>query len=58
MADSLELGDDAVASAEEEEHEPKFQTTGGAIKEELSSLIKQNPDAAANLLRAWIGEAA
>ena len=58
MVDSLELGGEAAENAEEEEHGPKFQTTGGEIKEELSSLIKQNPDAAANLLRAWISEAA
>jgi flagellar M-ring protein FliF len=57
MGDSLELGDDAAGSGSEE-GEPKFQITGGEIKEELSSLIKQNPDAAVNLLRTWIGEVA
>lgn len=58
MGDSLELGDQTAQIASDEEGRPKFQTTGGAIKEELSSLIKENPDAAANLLRSWIGEAA
>ncbi len=59
MGDSLELGDEqAPESSEQEENESKFEVTGGEIKEELSSLIKQNPDAAVNLLRSWIGEAA
>lgn len=59
LADSLELGEENPgAAAQSEEHAPKFQATGGEMKEELSSLIKENPDAAANLLRAWIGEAA
>ncbi|MCC6508356.1 MAG: hypothetical protein IT423_04565 [Pirellulaceae bacterium] len=59
MGDSLELGDEAVTQSEQEEEDSKkFQITGGEIKEELSSLIKQNPDAAVNLLRSWIGEAA
>lgn len=59
LVDSLDLGE--AEAAEEKEAEPaaaRFHATGGEIKEELSSLIKQNPDAAANLLRAWIGEAA
>lgn len=59
MGDELDLGDEAAPPAETAEaEESKFQVTGGEIKEELSSLIKQNPDAAVNLLRSWIGEAA
>ncbi len=37
---------------------PSFDLTGGEIKEDLSTLIKENPDAAVNLLKSWIGEAA
>ena len=59
MGDQLDLGDsEAPPSDNEEEEKAGFQITGGEIKEELSSLIKQNPDAAVNLLRSWIGEAA
>ena len=59
MGDQLDLGDtEAPAESKDEAEESKFQVTGGEIKDELSSLIKQNPDAAVNLLRSWIGEAA
>lgn len=36
----------------------KFNTTGGEIKEELTTLVRDNPDAAASLLRTWIGDPA
>ncbi|MFO1065098.1 MAG: hypothetical protein U0892_14630 [Pirellulales bacterium] len=58
MSVSLELGDEEKPSNEEDEDSPAFQITGGEIKEELSSLVKSNPDAAVNLLRTWIGDAA
>lgn len=58
MGDSLDLGDESAPQENQEQEDAKFQVTGGEIKEELSSLIKQNPDAAVNLLRSWIGEAA
>lgn len=59
MGDSLDLGSDEPDAAESAAPEPStFQVSGGEIKDELSSLIKQNPDAAVNLLRSWIGEAA
>ncbi|QDV27112.1 hypothetical protein [Aureliella helgolandensis] len=35
-----------------------FNLTGSDMKEDLSSLIQENPDAAVNLLKTWIGEAA
>lgn len=37
---------------------PQFEMTGQDMKDDLSSLIKENPEAAANLLRTWIGDAA
>lgn len=59
MGDQLDLGDqEAPPSDKTEEEDSKFKVTGGEIKEELSSLIKANPDAAVNLLRSWIGDAA
>jgi len=58
MGDSLDLGDNAPVAEAPKENKPKFEVTGGEIKEELSSLVKQNPDAAVNLLRTWIADAA
>jgi flagellar M-ring protein FliF len=48
----------------EDEPEPaavlrkRFMTSGPDLKAELQELVKENPDAAANVLRLWIGEAA
>lgn len=45
---------------EGEEHErvlPEFES-GRSLKEELSELVNENPEAAANVLRQWIGSAA
>ncbi len=36
----------------------KFNLKGGEIKEELTTLVRDNPDAAASLLRTWIGDTA
>ncbi len=41
-----------------EERKVEFQVTGGELKDDLSTLIKDNPDAAVNLLKTWIGDAA
>lgn len=57
-SDELDLGDGEAKSEEEEETGPKFQVTGGEMKDDLSTLIKQNPEIAVNLLKAWIGDAA
>jgi flagellar M-ring protein FliF len=49
---------------EEEELEPvkvlksRFSMTGPDLKAELREIVKENPDAAATILRSWIGEAA
>ncbi len=49
-----EEGDD-----EDDQEQPKrsFQSSGTNIKEELAAMVRENPDAAANILRSWIGEA-
>ncbi|WP_425618298.1 hypothetical protein NA78x_002002 [Anatilimnocola sp. NA78] len=36
----------------------RFNPSGSNLKEELQVLVKEDPDAAANILRTWIGEAA
>jgi flagellar M-ring protein FliF len=33
---------------------PKLRTTGGDVKNDLTALVRENPDAAATLLRNWI----
>ena len=35
---------------------PKLRTTGGDIKNDLTSMVRENPDAAATMLRNWITE--
>jgi flagellar M-ring protein FliF len=51
-------------SAESEGPEPekvlrrRFQSSGPDLRAELQEIVKENPDAAATILRAWIGEAA
>ena len=36
----------------------RFQSGGPDLRTELRELVKENPDAAANILRSWIGDAA
>lgn len=36
----------------------KFGTGGPSLKDDLKELVKEDPDAAATILRAWIGDAA
>jgi flagellar M-ring protein FliF len=51
-------------SADEEDAEPvkmlknRFAVSGPDLKAELREIVKENPDAAATILRSWIGEAA
>ncbi|MBC7856616.1 MAG: hypothetical protein IAF94_24570 [Pirellulaceae bacterium] len=55
-----------IAEEEEEEEEPqvahvlrrKFDASGPNLKQELQLLVKEDPDAAAAILRNWIGDAA
>lgn len=35
----------------------RFQSSGDDLKSELQDLVKENPDAAASVLRMWIGDA-
>ena len=47
-----------AGNKEEESAKPKrkFSSDGPNIKEELSELIQDDPDTAANVLKQWIGE--
>jgi flagellar M-ring protein FliF len=48
--------------ADEEEAHParkrRFRTSGPNLRDELTEMVKEDPDAAANVLKAWIGDAA
>jgi flagellar M-ring protein FliF len=41
--------------ASEESSTPRLRTTGGDVKNDLTAMVRENPDAAATLLRNWIG---
>jgi flagellar M-ring protein FliF len=65
IADELELSGETEETFAEDgtpipgsRAKPAFELSGEEIKDDLSSLIKENPDAAVNLLKTWIGEAA
>ncbi len=59
MGDELELSQAEVGDdSEEQRSRLQFDVTGGEMKEDLSTLIKDNPDAVVNLLKSWIGDAA
>jgi flagellar M-ring protein FliF len=36
----------------------RFQSSGRSLRDELTELVREDPDAAANVLQNWIGEAA
>lgn len=47
------------APVEDEEAEKETMTiTGGSLKSDLVSLVEDNPEVAANVIRGWVGEAA
>jgi|LakMenE01Jun11ns_1017448.scaffolds.fasta_scaffold9949900_3 flagellar biosynthesis/type III secretory pathway M-ring protein FliF/YscJ len=56
--DSLELSDEAQADGSSRKKPAALELTGQDLKEDLSMIIKGNPDAAVNLIKTWIGEAA
>lgn len=43
-----------VETPEGEPQTPRLRTSGGDLKNDLTSLVRENPDAAATLLRNWI----
>ncbi len=59
MKDELELsGAEADGEGGTGRAKPTFDVSGEEMKEDLSTLIKDNPDAVVNLLKSWIGDAA
>ena len=52
--------DESEAEAEGGENMsiPTLEVTGANLKDELNSIVENNPDAAANVLRAWLSDAA
>ena len=43
-------------SSESDDAPPRLRTTGGDIKNDLTAMVRENPDAAATMLRNWITE--
>lgn len=66
LAAAAESGPRLAATPDDDEAEElpaqvlrkRFQSSGPDLKRELHELVKENPDAAANVLRMWIGDAA
>jgi flagellar M-ring protein FliF len=49
--------DGEAASGNDDRPKKRFATASSNIKEELASMVRENPEAAANILRSWLGEA-
>jgi flagellar M-ring protein FliF len=47
-----------VSGAEAESGPIRLQTTGGQVREQLTEIVRNDPSAAVNILRSWIGDAA
>ncbi|MEO8271980.1 MAG: hypothetical protein ABI557_19880, partial [Aureliella sp.] len=59
MGDELELSQaDSDGESVAKRPRAELEMSGGEMKEDLSTLIKDNPDAVVNLLKSWIGDAA
>ena len=43
-------------TSESDDAPPRLRTTGGDIKNDLTAMVRENPDAAATMLRNWITE--
>lgn len=58
--DQIDVAGEAAVGTEADGRRkpPALEVTGQEMKEDLSTIIKENPDAAVNLIKAWIGEAA
>ncbi|GAB5404161.1 MAG: hypothetical protein Aurels2KO_23920 [Aureliella sp.] len=57
LYDELDVTDEE-GGEDGDDRKVEFQVTGGELKDDLSTLIKDNPDVAVNLLKTWIGDAA
>ena len=54
----LELPQPPPEVVGEDEDPDSMTITGGSLKDELVTLVEGNPEVAANVLRAWLGDAA
>ena len=43
---------------DQDEDSDQMTITGGSLKEELTVLVENNPEVAANVIRGWVGDAA
>ncbi len=50
-----DISDQAEETAAQAAHLGRFATGAASLRDELSELVAEDPDAAANILRAWIG---
>lgn len=55
--EGLEALNKKQTTEDEERVAPRFRVTGPDLKTELTAMVRDNPDAAATLLRNWIGGA-
>lgn len=62
QAAELEAEEQATSNADLTESastlKRRFQTTGRSLRDELTDLVREDPDAAANVLKLWISDAA
>ncbi|MFN9851231.1 MAG: hypothetical protein ACK57P_05415, partial [Planctomycetota bacterium] len=56
MTGLMEDDPNAVGENGERASTVQFRTTGTQLKDDLTSLVRTNPDAAATLLRNWISD--
>ncbi|MFN9420147.1 MAG: hypothetical protein ACK578_22035 [Pirellula sp.] len=54
LTDDEELAAAGEEGGEEGKGTPRFKLSGGELKTDLTSMVRENPDAAATLLRNWI----
>ena len=61
-AEALEQEEEAISDGEEETAantlKKRFQSTGRGLRDELTELVREDPDAAASVLKLWISNAA
>lgn len=54
LSDDEEMDATGEGGSEESKGTPRFKLSGGELKTDLTSMVRENPDAAATLLRNWI----
>ena len=56
--DEDEVDEEAKEEAINSLLQRRLKTSGGSLRDELVDIVRHDPDAAANVLRSWIGDAA